>query len=161
MDWARYDTRTCSVARTVEVLGDQWTVLVLRDVFNGVRRFDDLKAHLGIARDVLTKRLAALVNHGVLERVPYREPGSRTRHEYRLTAAGRDLRPVLLALIEWGDRYRTEAAGPPLTVVHDECGAPVSVTVECAQGHPIQSRTRLRIEPGPGARPIDRSAAGA
>jgi DNA-binding HxlR family transcriptional regulator len=146
------------VARTVEVLGDQWTVLVLRDVFNGIRRFDDLKSHLGIARDVLTKRLAALVNHGVLERVPYREPGSRTRHEYRLTPAGRDLRPVLLALLEWGDRYRAETIGPPVTVVHDECGAQVHVTVECEQGHPIEPRTRLRLQPGPGARPIGRPA---
>src|SRR5690348_13077097 len=103
--WSDYDSSFCSVARSVEVLGDRWTMLVLRDVFNGVRRFDDLSRHLGIARDVLTKRLASLVDEGVLERRPYQEPGRRTRYEYRLTQAGLDLRPVLIALIEWGDRY--------------------------------------------------------
>ena len=97
------------MARTAEVVGDGWTVLVLRDLFNGVRRFDDLAAHLGIARNVLTRRLAALVEEGIVERVPYREPGARERHEYRLTAAGRDLRPVLLAMLAWGDAHR---AGP-------------------------------------------------
>ncbi len=90
------------MARTAAVVGDAWTVLVLRDLFNGVRRFDDLAAHLGIARNVLTRRLATLVEEGVVERVPYREPGSRERHEYRLTAAGRDLRPVILAMLTWG-----------------------------------------------------------
>jgi DNA-binding HxlR family transcriptional regulator len=82
------------VARTAEVVGDGWTVLVLRDLFNGVRRFDDLATHLGIARNVLTRRLAALVEAGIVERVPYRAPGSRERHEYRLTSAGRDRRPM-------------------------------------------------------------------
>ena len=152
MRWEDFDSGTCSVARTVSVLGDRWTILVLRDVFNGVRRFDDLQSHLGIARDVLSKRLGALVAEGVVDRVPYREPGSRTRYEYRLTEAGRDLRPVLLALIEWGDRYRAEGAGPPLSVIHDECGAPVRVVLECDVGHRIRPHTRLRLEPGPGAR---------
>jgi DNA-binding HxlR family transcriptional regulator len=150
--WDEYDSGACSVARAVEVLGDRWTVLVLRDVFNGIRRFDDLQRHLGIARDVLTKRLTALVAEGVIERVPYREPGARTRYEYRLTQAGRDLRPVLLALIGWGDRYRAGPAGPPLSVVHEECGATVRVALECEQGHRIEPGTRLAIRPGPGAR---------
>jgi DNA-binding HxlR family transcriptional regulator len=154
MRWDEFESGTCSVARAVEVLGDRWTVLVLRDVFNGVRRFDDLQRHLGIARDVLTKRLAALVEEGVIERRPYRDPGSRTRQEYRLTQAGRELRPVLLALIEWGDRYRAAPDGPPVVVAHEECGAPVRVVLECEQGHPIGPRTRLRLDPGPGARKL-------
>ena len=156
--FADFDSGTCSVARSVEVLGDRWTVLVLRDVFNGVRRFDDLARHLGIARDVLTKRLAALVEEGVLERVPYQEPGHRRRYEYRLTQAGRDLRPVLLALIEWGDRYRASvdgaADGPPIIVAHQDCGAPVRVVLECEEGHRVDEKTRLRIQPGPGARQL-------
>jgi DNA-binding HxlR family transcriptional regulator len=152
--FSEFDSGTCSVARSVEVLGDRWTILVLRDVFNGVRRFDDLARHLGVARDVLTKRLAALVEDGVLERVPYREPGSRTRYEYRLTPAGRDLRPVLIALIEWGDRYRADGDGPPIVVAHDDCGAPVRVVLECAEGHRIEPATRLRLQPGPGARQL-------
>jgi DNA-binding HxlR family transcriptional regulator len=152
--WNDYDSAFCSVARSVEVLGDRWTVLVLRDVFNGVRRFDDLSRHLGIARDVLTKRLSALIEEGILTRVPYRQPGARTRYEYRLTPAGLDLRPVLIALLEWGDRYRSDGAGPPITLTHEECGEPVRVRVECAAGHEIQARTRLRLEPGPGARRV-------
>jgi DNA-binding HxlR family transcriptional regulator len=150
--WSDFNSAACSVSRAVEVLGDRWTVLVLRDVFNGVRRFDDLQRHLGVARDVLTKRLAALVDEGVLERRPYREPGTRTRYEYRLTQAGLELRPVLLALIEWGDRYRAEPDGPPVMLLHDECGTPVHVALECEEGHRIEARTRLRLVPGPGAR---------
>jgi DNA-binding HxlR family transcriptional regulator len=152
MRFADFESGTCSVARSVEVLGDRWTVLVLRDVFNGVRRFDDLQEHLGIARDVLAKRLTALVDEGVLTKVPYREPGSRTRFEYRLTQAGWDLRPVLIALIEWGDRYRADPDGPPLVVVHDECGEQIHVALECAAGHRVEADTRLRLQPGPGAR---------
>jgi DNA-binding HxlR family transcriptional regulator len=161
MKWAEYDSRVCSIARTVEIVGDHWTVLVLRDVFNGVRRFDDLRNHLSIARDVLAKRLSTLVDHGVLERVPYQTPRSRTRYEYQLTQAGRDLRPVLLALIEWGDRHRAEPVGPPTLMLHDECGAPVRVVLECARGHRVEPPTRTRLEPGPGARPLQPVAPGA
>jgi DNA-binding HxlR family transcriptional regulator len=157
--WSDYDSAFCSVARSVEVLGDRWTMLVLRDVFNGVRRFDDLSRHLGIARDVLTKRLATLVDEGILDRVPYRQPGARTRYEYRLTQAGLDLRPVLIALIQWGDRYRSDDGGPPVTLTHEECGEPVGVRVECAAGHEILARTRLRLHPGPGARRVVTSPA--
>jgi DNA-binding HxlR family transcriptional regulator len=157
--WDEYDTSSCSVARTLEVLGDRWTLLVLRDIFNGVRRFDDLSRHLHVARDVLTRRLANLVDEGVLLRVPYQEPGSRTRYEYRLTEAGLDLRPVMLALMEWGDRYRPDEVGPPAGVIHYQCGEPVRVRVECAAGHEVRTDTRLRLVPGPGARllaPTDR-----
>jgi DNA-binding HxlR family transcriptional regulator len=152
MRWADYDSRVCSIARTVEVLGDRWTLLVLRDIFNGIRRFADIGQHLGVARDVLTKRLAALVDEGLIHRVPYQEPGARTRYEYRLTDAGRDLRPVLLALLEWGDRHRANADGPPAHLFHAECGAPVHVDVRCAEGHEIGPRTRLAAQPGPGSR---------
>lgn len=154
MDAREFDSETCSVARAVEVLGDRWTVLVLRDVFNGVRRFDDLAHHLGIARDVLTRRLAALVDHGVLERVPYQEDGARTRYEYRLTAAGWDLRPVLIALLDWGDAYRRGRRGSPMSVVHSACGTPVHAVLRCEKGHRVTPSTRLRLVPGPGAKRI-------
>src|SRR5947199_7802431 len=127
MDWAEYDSGTCSVARTMEVLGDRWTMLVLRDIFNGIRRFADLSEHLGVARDVLAKRLALLVDEGLVRRVPYQEPGARTRHEYRLTDAGRDLRPALLALMQWGDKYRADPDGPPAQLLHPDRGGPVRV----------------------------------
>ena len=152
MDWKELDSTRCSVARTAEVVGDSWTVLVLRDLFNGIRRFDDLARHLGIARNVLTRRLTALTDAGVVDRVPYREPGRRERHEYHLTAAGRDLLPVILAMLAWGDTHRADADGPPMRVEHSGCGAPVHIELRCADGHVIEPGTRLRSVPGPGAR---------
>ncbi len=152
VDWSATNSTRCSVARTTAVVGDAWSVLVLRDLFNGVRRFDDLARHLGIARNVLTRRLGGLVEAGVVERVPYREPGRRERHEYRLTPAGRDLRPVVLAMLAWGDAHRADPEGPPMRVEHAECGAPVRVELRCAAGHPIEPGTPLRAVPGPGAR---------
>ena len=152
MDWKELDSTRCSVARTAEVVGDSWSVLVLRDLFNGIHRFDELATHLGVARNVLTRRLGTLIDHGVVVRVPYQEPGARVRHEYRLTQAGRDLRPVILAMLAWGDTYRAGADGPPMAVEHRECGAPVHVELRCAAGHPIDGGTRLRSVPGPGAR---------
>ena len=152
VDWRQHDSTACSVARTAEVLGDAWSVLVLRDVANGVRRFDELAAHLGVARNVLTRRLGSLVAAGVLERVPYREPGRRERHEYRLTPAGRDLVPVLVAMTAWGDAHRAGPEGPPLRIEHAGCGAPVHVELRCADGHRLGPDDRLRPVPGPGAR---------
>ncbi|WP_300007964.1 helix-turn-helix domain-containing protein [Pseudonocardia sp.] len=151
MDLRELDSTRCSVARTAALVGDAWTVLVLRDLFNGIRRFDDLAGHLHIARNVLTRRLSALTDAGLVERVPYREPGRRERHEYRLTAAGRDLRPVILAMLQYGDRHLAGPAGPPLRVEHDGCGQPVHVEVRCADGHLVEPTTRLRSVPGPGA----------
>jgi DNA-binding HxlR family transcriptional regulator len=154
VDWAEYDSGRCSVARAAGVVGDSWTVLVLRDLFNGIRRFDDLATHLGIARNVLTRRLASLVNEGIVVKVPYRDPGSRERHEYRLTEAGRDLRPVILAMLAWGDVHRADGFGPPMRVEHAECGTPVHVELRCAEGHLVEPTTRLRAVPGPGARVV-------
>src|SRR5919112_6753945 len=109
---------TCTIGRAMEVLGERWTLVVLREVFNGVRRFDDMRVRTGIPRQVLTNRLATLVDSGVLRRVPYREPGARARHEYRLTGKGVDLYPVLLAVAEWGNRYLAEPEGPPIAFAH-------------------------------------------
>ncbi|GAA4683981.1 helix-turn-helix domain-containing protein [Pseudonocardia yuanmonensis] len=150
--WTDFDSSTCSVARTAAIVGDAWTVLVLRDMFNGVRRFDDLAAHLGIARNVLTRRLAGLVEAGLVEKVPYREPGRRERHEYRLTPAGKDLRTVMTALRDWGDRHLAGEAGQPLVIRHADCGAEVHAELRCEAGHLIEPRTRLTSDPGPGAR---------
>ncbi len=143
MEWAELESTRCSVARAAAVVGDAWTVLVLRDLFNGIRRFDDLATHLGIARNVLTRRLAALVAEGVVAKVPYREPGARERSEYRLTPAGHDLRPVILAMLEWGDAHRAGPGGPPVRVEHD-CGEPVHVELRCAGGHEVAPADRLR-----------------
>ncbi|WP_270888781.1 winged helix-turn-helix transcriptional regulator [Pedococcus sp. 5OH_020] len=151
MEWKDYDSATCSIARTLEVVGDRWTVLVLRDLANGVRRFDDLASHLGVARDVLTRRLNVLVDHDVVEKVPYREQGSRTRYEYRLTAAGQDLRSVLLAFREWGDQHLSGPEGPPMATVHADCGGKVHAQLVCERGHTVE-RGETRLVPQPGAR---------
>jgi DNA-binding HxlR family transcriptional regulator len=147
--WRDIDSGACSIARTMAVLGEPWTMLVVRDLLHGVRRFDDLVAHLGIARTVLTRRLAVLAEAGLVETADYREPGRRTRREYRLTAAGQDLRPVLLALMAYGDRHRAD--GPPVVVRHEGCGEPVTLVAECAAGHRLGPGDRMRSTPGPGA----------
>jgi DNA-binding HxlR family transcriptional regulator len=151
-DPRQLDSTACSIARTVGLIGQPWTLLILRDLFNGVRRFDDLAEHLGIARNVLTRRLAGLVEHGLVEKVAYREPGQRARHEYRLTRAGWELRPILLAVLAYGDLHLAGPEGPPIRVEHADCGAEVLVRLECAAGHPIGPTDRLRNRPGPGAR---------
>jgi DNA-binding HxlR family transcriptional regulator len=120
----------CSIARTLDVVGERWTLLVLRDAFNGVRRFEDFAIRLPIARNVLTTRLRRLVAHGILSRERYQERP--VRYEYRLTAKGQDLYPVLIGLLRWGDRYLAGEAGPPLEVVHRACGHPVAAAVICS-----------------------------
>jgi len=149
LDWS---VETCTIGRTMAILGEKWTVVVLRDVFNGVRRFDDIRERNGIPRQVLANRLTSLVEHGLLRREPYQEPGSRARHEYRVTPKGFDLYPVLLALAEWGDRYLAEPEGPPIQFVHRDCAAPVHLEIHCAAGHTLAERRDVLPRPGPGAR---------
>ncbi|APA95903.1 putative HTH-type transcriptional regulator [Nocardia seriolae] len=100
-----------------------------------MRRFDAIQEATGASRAILVARLRGLTQAGVLERVEYREPGARTRHEYRLTPAGRELQPVLTALMQWGDKHLASPAGPPLTVTHTDCGATVRATLRCEHGH--------------------------
>ncbi len=149
LDWS---VENCTIARAMEILGERWTLVVLREVFNGVRRFDDMRVRTGIPRQVLTNRLAMLVEQGVLRREPYREPGSRVRHEYRLTDKGLDLSPVLVAVLGWGDRYLADPDGSPLAVGHRDCGAEVRVALRCAQGHEVTDPRDVLPRPGPGAR---------
>jgi DNA-binding HxlR family transcriptional regulator len=105
----------CSIARTLEVLGERWTFLVVREALAGTTRFADFRATLGVAPDILTNRLNTLVEAGVLARRPYQEEGKRTRHEYHLTPAGNELRVVLGALQQWGDTHRPYSKGPTIT----------------------------------------------
>ncbi|MFJ6166394.1 winged helix-turn-helix transcriptional regulator [Micromonospora orduensis] len=148
LDWS---VDNCTIARAMAILGERWTLVVLREVFNGVRRFDDMRVRTGIPRQVLTNRLTALVRQGVLRREPYREPGSRLRHEYRLTEKGLDLWPVLVAVLGWGDRYLADPEGSPLSVGHRDCGAEVRVTLRCADGHEVGEPRDVLPRPGPGA----------
>ncbi|NJD65330.1 MAG: helix-turn-helix transcriptional regulator [Chloroflexi bacterium] len=119
----------CSVARTLEVIGEWWTMLVIREAFSGVRRFDDFQGRLGIARNVLAARLQSLVDHGVLERRQYHDRPPRC--EYRLTEKGRDLYPVLIAMLTWGDKWPAGEAGPPLRLTH-ECGHDPEAILVCS-----------------------------
>lgn len=152
MNWLDYDTENCSVQRTLDVIGDRWTVLILREVFNGIRRFDQVKAHTGISDSVLSNRLRRLVDEGVLYARDYTEPGARRRKEYRLTDAGLDLQPVLLSLLAWGDTHRAAPGGPSLEVRHDHCEARVNIELHCTAGHRIDERRDVHAVPGPGAR---------
>ncbi|HEX2085073.1 MAG TPA: helix-turn-helix domain-containing protein [Solirubrobacteraceae bacterium] len=126
-----YEGQACSVARALEVVGERWTILILRDAFLGVRRFDDFQRSLGIARNVLNARLQRLVEAGVLERRLYQERPP--RYEYRLTEMGRDLWPALLALMQWGDRHLSGDGGPPLAVEHRGCGGTIDDRRTCSR----------------------------
>jgi DNA-binding HxlR family transcriptional regulator len=148
-----WSTANCSIGRVLDIVGEKWTFQVLREVFLGVRRFEDIHSHGGIPRQVLSKRLASLVEAGLLRKVPYREDGARERHEYRLTEQGLELRTPLIALMAWGDRYLADERGPSLQVVHRDCGAPVELTMSCSAGHPTPEATDVRFAPGPGALP--------
>jgi DNA-binding HxlR family transcriptional regulator len=151
-----WSVENCTLGRTMAILGERWTVVVLREVFLGVRRFDDIRRHAGIPRQVLSNRLAALVDHEILNRVPYQADGARTRHEYRLTAKGLELQPVLLAISAWGDRHLADPGGPPTTFVHrGDCEQPVHVEVHCAAGHRIDDPRQVATRPGPGVRPFE------
>jgi DNA-binding HxlR family transcriptional regulator len=151
-DRFRYSAENCSIALTLEIIGERWTLLVLREAFYGVRRFDDFHRTLGCARNLLTARLHTLVDHGILRREPYREPGSRLRYDYRLTDKGLHLFPVLLALMQWGDRYVAEPAGPLVEIDHRGCGEKVGVELRCAAGHGNLSARETQARPGPGAK---------
>ncbi|MET9128824.1 winged helix-turn-helix transcriptional regulator [Streptomyces antibioticus] len=152
MEWLEASTENCPVQRTLDIVGEKWTLLILRDAAAGVRRFDDFHRHIGLSEAVLSDRLRKLTAAGILTTVPYREPGSRSRNAYRMTRKGWDLWPVLIALRQWGDMYAPEPDGPVLDIRHEECGAPVRVVVECtAESVPLTPRD-VSARPGPGAR---------
>lgn len=142
LDWAAVDAGQCSIAHAASILGDRWSLLVLREIALGVDRFDAVQAHLDVSRRTLTERLGALLAAGVVERVPYKPAGQRIRHRYRLTPSGQDLRPVLQALGDWGARHRPDDVGPPITVARCDCGAPAHVTLRCEAGHEIAQHRR-------------------
>ena len=149
-----YDTQNCTIGATLAVIGEKWTFFVLREVFNGVRRFGDMQRRTGAPRQVLSDRLGRLVHEGILRKVPYQEAGQRARSEYRLTEKGLDLYPVLLALMAWGDKHAVGASGPQVLLRHRDCGEPVGLQVACAAGHVLESAREATPVPGPGARKI-------
>jgi DNA-binding HxlR family transcriptional regulator len=151
-----FEDMTCSVAQCLEVAGDWWSLLIIRDAFLGVTRFDEFQQRLGISRNVLRQRLAHLVEHGVLVRVLYNEHPP--RYDYRLTDKGRDLWPVITTMRQWGDKHAAPD-GPPLELIHRACGEISHAQLMCSScGEPIGSRD-VRAVPGSGAvEPLIRAA---
>ena len=141
----------CSIARAVDVMGQRWTPLILRDLFAGMARFEDIRRDLGIASNVLAVRLDDLERHGVVERRQYQS--APVRHEYVLTEKGRDLYPVIATLVAWGDKWLAEPAGPPALTVHAECGHVTTVKAVCAECGGELNATNAIAAAGPGAKP--------
>jgi len=127
--WSEIDQLDCSVAQALSVVGDRWTLLILRDAFMRVRRFDDFQERTGAPRPILADRLKVLVDEGVLEKRRYSERPD--RFEYRLTEKGLDLWPVLISLLRWGDKWASTSAGPPVEVTHKACGHVVHPELAC------------------------------
>jgi DNA-binding HxlR family transcriptional regulator len=150
MRWNELGGEDCSLARAVSVIGDRWTLLILRDCFLRVRRFEDFQERLGITRPILASRLKKLVDAFVLTKVPYQQRP--TRYEYRLTPKGLDLYPIIIAIVHWGDVHMSAKKGRPLLHTHALCGKdfdPVMVCSEC--GEPVVAR-QVQVHRGPGAR---------
>jgi DNA-binding HxlR family transcriptional regulator len=146
-----YESQTCSIAGALEVVGERWSLLIVRDVLLGLRRFDEVQENLGIARNVLQARLQRLLDQGVLEKQLYQEHPP--RYEYRLTDKGLDLWPTIVALMQWGDRYAVPAGGPAVLLEHRDCGGAVDEHRVCGRCGAKLSVRDVRAQPGPGASP--------
>lgn len=146
-----YQSQACSIAGALEVIGERWSLLIVRDVFLGLRRFDEIQQDLGIARNVLHTRLTRLIEQGVLEKRLYCERPP--RYEYRLTDKGQDLWPTLVALMHWGNRHSAPAGGPPVLLEHRHCGGGVDEHRTCERCARKLSASDVRALPGPGATP--------
>jgi DNA-binding HxlR family transcriptional regulator len=141
----------CSIEQAIELVSTRSALVLLRETFYGVTRFDELVARAGVSEPVAAARLKELVAHGLLEREPYREPGQRTRHAYRLTEKGADLLPVLVALMRWGDRWTPAyQGGGPVELTHLACGEPVETELRCAAGHHVTA-PEIHVAPTPAA----------
>jgi DNA-binding HxlR family transcriptional regulator len=156
MPYRPFEAQECSIARTLAIVGERWTLLVMREVLNGQRRFQDIKRNTGVAANILSDRLNTLVEHGLLRRVLYSEhPES---YEYRPTRKGVDLSPALISLMRWGDKYAADESGPPRVVLHTACGHAADARLHCSHcGEPLHAN-EVRVVDGPGVR--DRVAAG-
>jgi len=125
----------CPISKALEIIGTRSAMLIIREAFYGTTRFDDFADRVGITEAVASARLRELTEAGLFEKVPYREPGQRTRYEYRLTRMGLDLAPTVVGLYQWGGAYLSRRGRAPLTLTHTDCGARVHATVACEDGH--------------------------
>jgi DNA-binding HxlR family transcriptional regulator len=149
MQRTQFGQMACSIARTLDVIGEPWSPLILRDVFAGIGRFDQIQDDLGISRKVLAERLKWLVDSGILDRREY--SASPRRHEYVLTAKGMELCDLLLVMVRWGDRWTAGEAGPPVLYRHHACGQISEADLTCAHCHQPMRASDVDILPGPGA----------
>ncbi|MEN8976489.1 winged helix-turn-helix transcriptional regulator [Acinetobacter baumannii] len=148
MKWNEIGNQPCSIARTLSIIGDTWTILIIRNAFIGIRKFEDLQKNLGVTRHVLADRLKLLVDQGIFIKTPYTD--TQKRYEYRLTKKGLDLYPIILSIVQWGNIWMDEGLGAPLDYYHKQCGhkfTPVTVCSEC--GKPIIPQ-EVQALPGPG-----------
>jgi len=159
MRWESVKDMNCSVARTLSVIGERWTMLILREAFLGRHRFDEFQQGTGIARNILSSRLRDLVRDGILDRA--RSEGDSGRVEYRLTRKGLELYPVLMAMMQWGDTWLSDESGPPMTLIHRVCGAKTAPDMVCSHcGDHLTAREVVAIprRPAPAhARRIERA----
>jgi DNA-binding HxlR family transcriptional regulator len=151
MERDNHHASNCSIARALGVLGERWTLLIIREGFYGATRFEQFHRVLKCPRNLLSERLTMLVEQGVLTRSEYQDPGRRARRDYHLTDKGRELAPILLALMQWGDRHLADPEGPATLIRHDTCAEEVRIAVTCSGGHGQVGVDALRFLPGPGA----------
>ena len=150
MRWQTLDRENCSLARALAVVGDRWTMMILRDAFLRVRRFEDFEKSLKIARRVLSERLALLVEEGILAKLAYSDRPP--RYEYRLTQKGLDLYPALISLVHWGDKHYAGKSGPPILHRHRACGRDFRATLTCSECGEIVGAREVEVRAGPGAK---------
>jgi len=151
MQRSSFSDMPCSVARTLDIIGEWWTLLILRDVFYGIRRFEALRSHLGISRKVLTSRLERLTDEGIFKRVIYQTKPD--RYEYRLTKKGLGLIPVLLTMMNWGDQWMAKSDKTPVIFVHRDCGAEITPKLVCSGCGGELNAHNIYPKAGPGAPP--------
>ncbi len=138
----------CSIARSLEIVGDKWTLLILREAWYGVARFSDFEKRLGCPRNLLSERLKMLVREGVMRAQEYHDPGSRVRQEYVLTSKGQELLPVAVALMNWGDKYLADESGPPILLKHVGCDQSIKAELVCEAAHAVEDG-QVVVERGP------------
>lgn len=154
MQRTQFGDMTCSIARTLDIIGEPWSPLILRDVYVGITRFEQLQNDLGISRKVLAERLASLGEQGVLDRRPYSDRPP--RHEYRLTVKGLELCDLLLVMVGWGDRWTAGTDGPPVLYRHHACGEISHVELHCSVCDRPMHAVDVDVEPGPGTPATER-----
>jgi DNA-binding HxlR family transcriptional regulator len=156
MQRTNFGAMACSIARTIDIAGEPWSPLILRDVYVGITRFDDIRRDLGVSSKVLTERLQWLVQHGMLERSRYSERPP--RDEYLLTQKGLEFCDVLLAISAWGDKWTAGPLGPPALFRHRTCGRRTHAELHCSACGQRLRAADVEVSPGPGARPREASA---